>query len=456
MSLSPDPIIILGTFRGGTSCLATAFSHLGVYLGAEEDFEPANEFNPGGYWELQEMQSLNAQCLIGFGMSYFQADQLPVDWRDMPGTKEMVEDIRDLLRRHYSGRRKWGWKEPATSILMPLYKEALAAESVTSPRYPITVRHPLAVGASQRSRMLAFYNKPQSFGRLAMEPPLVERTVGLWVHFTLSALRETQGALRQVLVYEDYLKSPESYLPPLVDRLVDWEPSKEELDAAIGSVKPEWSHSRFSAEDLRDWPVIVGRTYDLAIRASQDPDGLNAGKFDSETNDLYKLWSLTSKMAKPIQLPAGQMYFSWKEGERPVQVLERYSPTGSWQTTRTAIPAPPGATVQIDPYQGPCQIWIRKATWYVNGVAQPAGLRPGPNGVIEDLNPLRLTVFGPGPLYVEAPKNGPAELELEFMFKSGEVVLTNVVDKVARKLIQARQKTGGRENPTGLESPQVV
>src|SRR5512142_1463363 len=103
MSLSGEPLVILGSFRSGTSCLATAVAELGVYQGAAGDFEPEDEFNVGGYWELSDMQMLNAKCLAAFGMNYFQCWRIPGDWLERPGSTDIVAEIRAVLRKHFDG-----------------------------------------------------------------------------------------------------------------------------------------------------------------------------------------------------------------------------------------------------------------------------------------------------------------------------------------------------------------
>src|SRR5689334_15469951 len=80
MSLIGEPIVILGTFRGGTSCLATALVAMGLYMGEPDAFQKANEFNKGGFWELEDMQALNAKFLVAYGMGYLGAEHMQKAW----------------------------------------------------------------------------------------------------------------------------------------------------------------------------------------------------------------------------------------------------------------------------------------------------------------------------------------------------------------------------------------
>ena len=434
MSLTNEPIIILGAFRSGTSCLATALTHLGVHLGDEKDFLPADQFNEAGYQELEDMQMLNARCLAAYGMNYFQAEALPADWQSYPGANGMVDEIRELLNRHFAGRARWGWKEPSTTILMPLFKMALAKENVDGPRYPISIRHPLSVAASQKRRQEKFgFAEPHLVDSNSEGLPVAERTVGLWMHYTLSALRETKGARRQVFSYESFLADPRKYLDLLLLDNKEWRPTKAEMDAAAASVNPQLSHSNFEREDLQSLPNIVARTYDCCLRAEADYDALNAGNFDGEIDSLWKEWIYMSKMAKPILLPYTDMFLTWKEGRTTV----KYTSASAWQVVRGTVDAPGGAIVQIDPAPLPCQIWIKRALWRTNGSEHRAILKPGINGIVEDYGLIRLSAFGPCPLVTQTPAgSGPFELELEMMVLNHPAAMIDLIGRIRMKLDQ--------------------
>lgn len=439
MGLSGEPLVILGSFRSGTSCLATAVAELGVYQGAAEDFEPEDEYNKGGYWELSDMQMLNAKCLATFGMTYFQSERLPQDWLERPGSAQLVSEIRATLRKHFDGQNQWGFKEPSTTVLMPLYEEAFRAEGVDAPTFPIMVRHPLSVVASQKSRQSSFgytagLSSPQ--GHLQ---PLGERTMGIWVHYTLSALKETKGKQRLVIPYENFLQDPTPYLHAMADRLLVMKPTEEQIAGAAATVNPSWSHSKHSVEELHGWPHIVSRTYDCALRADRDPDGLNAGAFDAEVDALWSEWLLMSDMARPIPLPTAQMFVAWQGPKEVERVTKKYSPTDSWQCIRVEVPAPPRANIQVDLHQLPCQIWVRKAVWHVDGKEVPIAVKGGPNGIVEDLGTLRLTSFGPGAMFIQAPAASPAELELEIMVMTDQAAMLNVVGMMRAWVDQARR-----------------
>ncbi len=442
MPLTNEPIIILGAFRSGTSCLAVALSHLGVHLGEEKDFLPADQFNEGGYQELEDLQNLNAQCLGAFGMNYFQADRLPPDWQHFPGATEMVGAISSVLLKHFNDKPRWGWKEPSTTILLPLYKEALKTEGVTAPRFPISIRHPLSVAASQTRRQSKFgFAAPQLVFPESENLPVEQRTVGLWMHYTLSALRETKGYYRQVFSYESFLADPRPYLDHLVRGVAVWSACPEGMNAAIKTVDPSLSHSKFSLDDLKALPNIVARAYDCCLRAEKNPDDLNAGKFDDEIEALWQEWTYTSQMAKPILLPFTDMFISWQEGRTTV----KYTAAETWQTVKGTVTAPGNARIQIDPTPLPCQIWIRKAIWRTNGKEQNAVLKQGINGIVEEHGMTRLLAYGPCPLITQTPDGqGPFELELQMMIVNHPFAMVDLITRMRHRLEQLNRSLGSR------------
>ncbi len=449
MKLATEPIVILGTFRSGTSALATALNELGVFFGAERDFYPANEFNPGGFWELKDMQVLNAKCLAVFGMNFYQVEKLPNDWKGIPGALALVGEIRSLLHTHFEGHERWGWKEPSTSVLMPIYEEAIEAEGL-EPIYAISVRHPLSVAASQRRRQSDWGYKQAVEAGAEGVAPVEERTLGLWIQFTLASLKETHGRRRLIVNYEDFLENPKRYLEALTRDLKSWRPTESEMHAAAATVKPEWSHSRHTLEDLKGLPPIVSRVYDCCLRADLDPTGLNSGAFDAEIDQLWEEWTVMGRMMRPSNLLASPITFTWREGGETRQETVVFTPTGTWQTIRMKLNVPAGTPIQIDLYQSACQIWIRNADWHVGGEQRQAPLSPGQGGIIESMGVQRLTVFGPGSLLTKSPnKPGEAEFEVEFLVQSDQSVLTNVVGALRTKLEQLRRSAPHSFTHTG-------
>lgn len=444
--LSGEPIIVLGVFRSGTSCLSTALSKLGVYLGAEEDFYPPNANNLGGYYEIKQFQELNLRGFATFGLNFYQADRLPTEWRSVPGAKTYMEEVRALLRGKFSGQSLWGWKEPAVTGLIPIYRDILSGENL-QPRFAICVRHPLNVAGSQIARQRKWGLHAEKGDIAGLNPPIGEQTLGLWLHYTLSALRETRGCPRQVFSYEGVLAHPEQSIRRLATSMVSQPLSEGQIQDAIKSVNPEWSHNAANSEELDRWPSLVKRVYDCCLRIDQDGDGFNAGAYDDEIDSYCQEFEVFGKMIKPIRMPAGQLLVSWRHGDKPAASATKYTPGSTWQTIRVPVNIQAGAVVQIDPYQMPCQIWIRSAQWKGPGGIKRAQVSPGPSGIIEDLYGVkRLTIFGPGSLMSQTPPGPPStEFEIEFFVQAGQTLMSNIVGMLRSGIEQTRR--GGMRQP---------
>ncbi len=437
MALIGEPIVVLGTFRGGTSCLSTALGAMGMYMGEPNAFQKANEFNKGGFWELEDMQALNSRLLQMYGLGYLGADHMPEDWLDRPGSDVFLRDAQVMLHKHFQGKENWGWKEPGTTSLFPFYKEVLSREKV-EPRYAIIVRHPLSVAFS-RKRQFEIKNADVK-GVQNLIPPDEQRALGLWVDYMLTNLLESKGRPRFMLCYEDLLENPALHLQQMADNLLPWKPSSEQMNAAIETINPEWSHSRFALSDLEGLPAYVARTYDICLRAASDPKGFQEGKYDEETEALWNEWLATSYMIRSFQMPAGKLILSWREGETLKHSDQAFTPTGGWQTVRCKISAPPGVPIQVTPYQMPCQMWIKRAVWVVDGQDHPAALQMGPNGILEQAGMLRLTSFGSGSLSTKMPPTTEeAEFVIDFLLQFDISALNAVVVMMRNRMESMRR-----------------
>jgi hypothetical protein len=435
MSLTGQPIVILGMYRSGTSAVSGALVELGLYMGTEEALFSPNEFNPDGHWELKDMMVLNERLIKALRSDYFPARWLPDSWSEEPFTDRMVADLRGLLNRHFSNRSHWGWKEPATSILLPLYKAALTEEGVAG-RYLICARHPMSVLSSLLKRFISTPMESFSTGPQDL-PGIKERLMSMWVSYMLSALRETKGATRHLMVYERFLQEPMKYVERLSNGFLTWQPTTEQKQAAAATVKPQLSHSKYGpGHELRDWPTIVGRTYDLCLRADEDPEGFSSGAFDLEIDALWQEWSTTRQMVQPLTLPAGQLILSWDAPDGPEKHEEDYVPFGEPLRFRFKVDAPARSTLRFDPYQHPSHLWIRRVAWHLGGEEYVAALKEGPGGLLEDISGMqRLTVFGPDALEIQTPSlAGPYELEFEFHVKADVPALVNIVKALGQRV----------------------
>jgi hypothetical protein len=106
-----------------------------------ESLMPATKDNPKGYFEDMEFHLLNRRIFSLLGMRWFS----------MP-TEEWVMAVKPLtdpaIRRVMSCKSGvWGWKDPRTALLLPLYWEHL-----TNPYLVIVERNHLACAKSIQAR----------------------------------------------------------------------------------------------------------------------------------------------------------------------------------------------------------------------------------------------------------------------------------------------------------------
>ena len=104
----PNPIIVVGVGRSGTSITAKILHELGVFMG--NTFVPPDDTNPDGFYEDIEFMFLNR----------FKAEEgknvKDVDW---------YEQVIPLIKRRHEYALKnnirWGFKSPHTSELLAYY-----------------------------------------------------------------------------------------------------------------------------------------------------------------------------------------------------------------------------------------------------------------------------------------------------------------------------------------------
>lgn len=423
--LTASPVVVLGMFRSGTSAVAGALSSLGVYFGEESEFFRTDDFNASGYFELRELMELNRTCLASFAMTNIQARPLPAGWHNHPEAAFLLDGIEHILKKHFDGRDRWGWKEPQTAALLPLYKEVLDRQGCAG-RYVICVRNPLDVLASQRE--------------LGTLPLIGARALGLWLHYTLSALSETTGESRSVILYEEFLQDPRLALTPTVEQ-IGLQPSDEEWKAASGTVRPSLSHSRLGLDGLSAYPELVTDTFDLCRELARNPVALNKGEFDARIRTLWSDWAQWNEMLRMTDMPYGILTVTWPAGQATLP----FAPNGVWQSLTIRTPAPPDSPVRIHLYHLPSQVWIRKALWRQGTFEAPAELGPGPGGALEEHDGVRrIRIFGADHLRSRMPPGqGEWSLALEILLQCDGFVSSQIVRSLKDRLDMLRERMGG-------------
>jgi hypothetical protein len=100
-------IIVLGSFRSGTSLVSQLLDRLGVDFGPRERLKSGDKFNPGGYFEHTDINHLNGRLVETAGRTFAEPGS--------PGTLASAADARvfDEIDLSWMDRTsRWGLKDP--------------------------------------------------------------------------------------------------------------------------------------------------------------------------------------------------------------------------------------------------------------------------------------------------------------------------------------------------------
>jgi hypothetical protein len=100
-------VIVLGSFRAGTSLVAQLLAGLGVDFGPADSLKRGDRFNPGGYFERTDINHLNGRLVETAGRTFSRPGS--------PGTLASAADpaVFDEVDLSWMDRvRCWGLKDP--------------------------------------------------------------------------------------------------------------------------------------------------------------------------------------------------------------------------------------------------------------------------------------------------------------------------------------------------------
>jgi hypothetical protein len=190
-------IAVVGMHRSGTSVTGQLLHAMGCHAGRSEKLPPADRFNPTGYWEHQDVVSLNDAVLDSLGASWI--DPVRTDLAALPDDQydAYVARARRIVGE-MDAHGTWMIKDPRLALLFPIWHEAMEEPLVVMPW-----RHPAAVAWSLRDRD----GIPLAVG------------VAMWEEYTRLMLASTIGARRVALAYEALIAEPEATVKQLYDQL---------------------------------------------------------------------------------------------------------------------------------------------------------------------------------------------------------------------------------------------
>ena len=225
MSMPTGAVIIVGMHRSGTSLVSRLLGELGVFMGADLN----------RHAESNAFLDLNSRV---FRLGHGDWD-VPAPVTELLATERVVADLMRLieteewsaLERQYLGqagfsllRRQppwpspWGWKDPRTSITLPLWRRCLPGARVVH-----VYRNPADVAISLATREQARYQiRLDRWTLRSLRCLDKELGVRLWADYVGACLAARESWDREAwldLCYEDLLTAPTKALQQLLDFL---------------------------------------------------------------------------------------------------------------------------------------------------------------------------------------------------------------------------------------------
>ncbi len=256
--MNPKAIAILGMHRSGTSLITRVLNLMGAYLGEEKDLMKPSPDNPEGYWEREDIALLNDRILQHLSLSWHTPLPPPDGWlKEVEGFKK---DIQELIQKHLADKPLWAWKDPRTTILFPLWKDAIKELGVKL-SVVFVVRGPLDVARSLQRRDGFSTNKG----------------LGVWFNYNLCGLLSTGGVPTVVVSYDRFLVSWKEEVARLNSALGIVAEDDESLYKKVkGAIRQDLRHSATTMEELKraDTPYAVVELYEFIEGLSKKSEPL--------------------------------------------------------------------------------------------------------------------------------------------------------------------------------------
>lgn len=144
-----DCVLVLGTHRSGTSCLAGCLSRLGCE--PPRSLIEACDTNPRGFYESQPIHDLNETVLAFLESHWAASGPLPLPRLFTPAAAALQLQAEEILRQEFPGRGPIVLKDPRLTRLLPFWLRALAGCGFRAHAVLIH-RHPLEVALSLQRR----------------------------------------------------------------------------------------------------------------------------------------------------------------------------------------------------------------------------------------------------------------------------------------------------------------
>jgi glycosyltransferase involved in cell wall biosynthesis len=214
-------VFVLGMHRSGTS-LTTAILHTaGVQL--SEDLMAPNEFNRMGYFESSSIAEVHDGILEALGGSWMSSTTLrpfPERWWKRPEIVPFKQRLMEIVERELdAGEYVWGFKDPRTARLLPLWNEIIE-EMQLDARFVLAIRDPRDVARSLHAR--------EQLSAVLSEL--------LWLEHNAAVLSVLGNKLHAVASYERWFTDPAGQAKEMLAALDLEIPTDAELQSALTQI----------------------------------------------------------------------------------------------------------------------------------------------------------------------------------------------------------------------------
>jgi hypothetical protein len=144
-------VVVVGMHRSGTSLCAHLLQTMGVNMADDAGASPNNR---KGHWERPRINDLNDRIFTRFGRGWNEAAHilaLPEHWLDDATVKAVKGELIGVLASGMSRPGLYGFKDPRTARLLPVWREVFAAVGAV-PRFIFCIRNPAQVARSVHAR----------------------------------------------------------------------------------------------------------------------------------------------------------------------------------------------------------------------------------------------------------------------------------------------------------------
>ncbi|QKE65460.1 hypothetical protein HNE05_19530 [Aquipseudomonas campi] len=147
---------------------------LGVGMKPSPAYTMAAEHNPEGLYEDIEIQAVHKEIIQAAGGHPYLP--MPDGFLDLPGMEVFQRRLIDLVDARVVSDEIWGFKDPRTAGLIPLWTRVFNRAKVV-PKYVLAIRNPAAAVASMHRQ----YNDPHEVAEL------------VWLWRTCESIYQTGG-----------------------------------------------------------------------------------------------------------------------------------------------------------------------------------------------------------------------------------------------------------------------